>query len=605
MLTLHDQQFPKAGGIDAQSVTNFLGKHSLTQTEVLVRESVQNSWDARVGEQIDFRVEERDLSPEQTRFVLEEILGERPAHGRVRELERHVLNGRLRALTIADEGTKGLGGPIRADVATQGQRSDFVDFVRNIGRSEAKGLEGGTYGLGKGVFFQASSVGVCLIYTQAQFMGQVESRFIAMSMGDSDYEINGKRYTGRNWWGLATDSGDLVDPVVGPAAWEIANRVGMQVPGWQVTGTSIMVLAPELSGDSRAVDLRATVRDAFLKWTWPRLQPDHNPPIRVTIRGLDGVDEQVLASAEDDLHAFRAAYRLADDADAREQALDRRWTIQSGKQKLGVLAIRILPSTEDVGEEDMANHVALLREPRQVVKYLAVPRLLDGSRVQGVFLADVSQNELFAHSEPATHDDWVPSKTQGAKGTRNYVRITLDHIAKRIRELGMELRPPEADAPSTPGATRLSGMLGDLVAGFSGTGAEKQTPKPSTGRKGGGGGRGGRPRVAYPADPELQLIGGRLTCRVPFLVGPVSTSGAFYVAAAATVLTEGGGAEGEPPTGADMPEFVGWEVDGRTFGDPHLDFDPSRGLEGAAVFVQPRSTEIKVEVVVKEAADAD
>lgn len=601
MLRLHDQRFPEAGGIDAQSVTNFLGKHRLSQTEVLVREAVQNSWDARVSEQIRFRVEERYLSPEQTEFVLKDLVGERPAHGRVRDLESYVQDGRLRVLVVADEGTRGLGGPIRADIATQ-ERSDFVDFVRNIGRSEAKGLEGGTYGLGKGVFFQASHVGVCLIYTQARHEGVVQSRFIAMSMGDVDYIVDEKRYTGRNWWGVPTGSTELVDPVLGADAWNIADRLGMPVPGWERTGTSIMILAPQMDPNSRAKDLRDSIREALLKWTWPRLQPDAQAPIRVVIAGLDGQEEEVLASSEPDLSAFRAAYRLADDPNAPEQAIERKWPIISGRQQLGVLAVRIIPSVEEPGSEDMANHIALLRKPRQVVRYLAVPRMPDGSRVQGVFLADESQDELFAQSEPATHDDWVPSQTQGAKGSRNYVRITLDHIKKCIVSLGLELRPPEPDTPSTPGATRLSGMLGDLVAGFSGTGAEKHPPKPSQPRKPSG--SAGRPRVTYRGAPELMLEDGHIVCRAPFEVSSSTLSGRFHVETTSAVVTDGGGSEGEPPVGAELPEFLRWEVDDQYFFDPVLELDPAAGLTGFALFRQPRDTEIKVEVLVREAADA-
>lgn len=604
MLRLHDQRFPEAGGIDAQSVTNFLGKHSLTQTEVLVREAVQNSWDARTGNQIAFKVEERDLSPEQTRYVLSVLLGERPRRGRVVELEKEAPNGRLRVLVVADEGTRGLGGPIRADVALDGERGDFVDFVRNIGRSETKGLDGGTYGLGKGVFFQASKVGVCLIYTQTRYQGSVQSRFIAMSMGDRDYSVAGKRFTGRNWWGFPTESGDLVDPVTGQQAWEIANTLGMPILGWEQTGTTIMILAPQLSAETRAADLRGALRDAFLKWTWPRLQPDHNPPIKVTIRGLDGQEESVLASHDEDLNAFRAAYRLADDPNAREHAMDRRRTIESGKHRLGTLAVRIVPAAEEeAADDDMANHIALLRDPRQVVKYLSVPRLPDGSRVQGVFIADPEQDKLFAMSEPATHDDWVPSKTQGAKGSRNYVRITLTKIVQRIKDLGFELRPPEAAAPSTPGATRLSGMLGDFVTGFSGSGAEKQRPKASKSSKGGTPAK--RLRVAYPADPELALDDGRLVTRVPFEIAAApSTTGDAVVEVTATVVTDGGGAEGEPPTGAELPSLLWWDLDGRRVNDPSLSFDPVRGLRGTAVVSQPQDTEIKVEVRVKEATDA-
>ena len=107
----------------------------------------------------------------------------------------------LNFLAVSDSGTWGLSGPTRADVDPAGDRSDFVDFVRDTGRRANKGFAGGTYGFGKVVLCEASAVSTIVIYTKTMMSGLDSSRFIAMAIGDDEYTERGVRYTGRHWWG--------------------------------------------------------------------------------------------------------------------------------------------------------------------------------------------------------------------------------------------------------------------------------------------------------------------------------------------------------------------------------------------------------------------
>ena len=55
------------GGINGQGVLRQLGRPAMDMAELLVREAIQNSWDARCprSTSIEFRVHGRQLSPEQ------------------------------------------------------------------------------------------------------------------------------------------------------------------------------------------------------------------------------------------------------------------------------------------------------------------------------------------------------------------------------------------------------------------------------------------------------------------------------------------------------------------------------------------------------------
>ena len=149
-----------------------------------VRESIQNSLDARAGRnpvRVRFTIsemagavaEERasryllGLRPHFEAVVRAEAAGLRADSGRRRELERRreLLEGPLPFLTVEDFGTTGLQGNVRHnDISAEG--NDFWGFFRSIGISPKGDDAGGSWGLGKWVFPDASKVNVFLGVTR-------------------------------------------------------------------------------------------------------------------------------------------------------------------------------------------------------------------------------------------------------------------------------------------------------------------------------------------------------------------------------------------------------------------------------------------------------
>jgi hypothetical protein len=115
--------------------------------EVLVREAIQNCWDARRETRSAIRVEigRTTLDETNARLIAEEVLPDPPP---ALPLADELRPG-ARILHIADFGTSGLGGPTRADRVSEGQNRDFVDFVRNIGQPPDKAFGGGSFGYGR------------------------------------------------------------------------------------------------------------------------------------------------------------------------------------------------------------------------------------------------------------------------------------------------------------------------------------------------------------------------------------------------------------------------------------------------------------------------
>jgi hypothetical protein len=135
--------------------------------DALVRESIQNSLDARIP---------RSRSPVSVRFRFASGKQALPAEG-VREyfegLERHLRaaaktihtilprdDEAVPYLLIEDSGTRGLTGDPRADpeldAPGEERKNDFYYFWRNVGRSSKGDVDRGRWGLGKAVFTVAS-----------------------------------------------------------------------------------------------------------------------------------------------------------------------------------------------------------------------------------------------------------------------------------------------------------------------------------------------------------------------------------------------------------------------------------------------------------------
>lgn len=606
MLSLYRQQYGADGGLDARSADNAIGRTSLGLWDLVLRESLQNSWDARIEKngRISFSVDEYEMSREQTRILSDDVFGELPPHCKSTDLHRHIFDHRIRVLVISDMGTRGLGGPIRADVSgTSGERRDFVDFVRNLGRSTAKGLEGGTYGLGKGVLYRASQVGLCLIYSQAHHGGSIEPRLIGVSGGDGDYDDDNSRYTGRNWWGVPGADG-IVDPLTGPSARELAECLGMRIPGEEETGTSIMVVAPDFAGVTNGRERVGALADAAMKWAWPHtIDTGKGPNIQFEFTADGSPIPRPEPFSHPIYREFASAY-----VEGRKRIIDPNYEsnwqttytpIRSKRpnQGLGLLTHRISHTPVATGSE-LENSVALLRDPRMVVKYLPVSAQPNGVPVFGVFISAPEMNEKFAKSEPVTHDDWVYQQAAAARNSPNPVRIALDKIRETFRLLSIQ-GAKAGSGVATKGASRVSAALGNLLSGFSGHGAEQQSVDspdgPST----------RRPRKAsirQLAESSLDLLDGEIVARYAFGVTGGRPGNAVAVRVAARVVTESGGNESASPADAEMPRFIGWmsPSSGLLSSEEVLKVPVPSDETITAVFTQPADTAIRVTATVEE-----
>lgn len=201
------QPYPPEGASAAEGIRNQLGRPELDLLTILVRESAQNSWDARIEDfpdPVDFRIDIWTVGPAHAGAWRELLLDGAPMSAEHFPLRETLKRRPARVLAVSDRGTRGLGGPTRADDAV-GPERDFVSFIRNIGEPRDTALGGGTYGFGKGIFYLLSGSGTVLVHSRCRMpRGGYETRLIGCTLWKSYVAQEGdaeRRYTGRHWWG--------------------------------------------------------------------------------------------------------------------------------------------------------------------------------------------------------------------------------------------------------------------------------------------------------------------------------------------------------------------------------------------------------------------
>ncbi len=270
----HSQMFPPEGASAAEGIRNQLGRPELDLLTILVRESAQNSWDARTGDTaVDYHLDLRVVSPAHAPAWRELLTRNIPAHEHL-PLRQSISSPVIRVLTVSDRGTTGLGGPTRADNAVV-ENHDFVSFIRNIGEPRDTELGGGTYGFGKGIFYLLSRPGTVLVHTRCRVPGGFETRLMGCALWKSYAEgvgLSGRRYTGRHWWGAPSSDG-VVEPLIGAEADIAAERLGLRGFGQEETGTTVVVIDPDL-GEREIQDAGAYLAETIAWNLWPKMLTD-------------------------------------------------------------------------------------------------------------------------------------------------------------------------------------------------------------------------------------------------------------------------------------------------------------------------------------------
>ena len=593
-LELYSEPFNPTGNVASEGIQNTLGRPTMDLLTMLVRETVQNSWDARRDPTggVTYGLAGWALDEEARRVARGEVFRQEPPNLPIHE----ILSSNPMVLAVYDRGTTGLGGPIRADQLSEEAR-DFVDFLRNVGQPPDKEFGGGTFGYGKSSLYMASRVRTILVHTRCTYAGAEESRLMGAALGPQ-FQAGGHPFTGRHWWGgFANDR--VIDPIVGESADAIASALGMPEYTEGETGTTILVIAPRLE-DREPLDAMRFMGEGLLWNFWPKMigRADGPPAMEFRLRWegepLDLPDPAHHAPLSGFVPALRAA-RESTPGESSPTMEVGEIRSQRPNRRLGMLALNRFPWLERSNKTDSsgpdalsggaaiegpAHHVALMRQAELVVRYLVGPELPTAAiEYGGVFITDPETDDSFAKAEPPTHDDWVPTVLENRAERRN-VNVALREIRNALVDFATPRSGGSAEGSQVPLGAFAEG-LGGLMPAEEGVGASV-VPPPAGGPRGGGGnsrelrsgsggdgsggssgsgaeGRATRPGLEIVEEPHLEEVDDSAAVVASFRVtGSSRSEEAIVSARAAVAVADGDSLERDAPAGGYVPMVLWW-----------------------------------------------
>ncbi|MGO2812967.1 MAG: hypothetical protein ACTIBG_16000 [Brevibacterium aurantiacum] len=387
------------------------------------------------------------------RLLLDRIFTDLPAS--LSQIHESLKSPQVHAIEIYDRGTSGLEGPFRAfEEAPRGKPNNFNSFVFDIGSTSDSQVSGGTYGFGKTATFQVSK-SHCVVYWSRCLnqSGEPEHRLIASALHDP-YAEQGVRFTGAHWWG--TIVGGDVEPLRGDEAEAIGRAIFQSDFGVDETGTSILILDPEISLEQQrgsgleervpvrtvahAEELVRQIADAMAFSAWPKTTSTDGVSTPMNIELHHGTKTHEVATA------IRSGYSRWASALARVRAAQGQQSSESiestppGVIREKIETIRLRPNASLRGSGDpifggrtdnVVGHLYLVASVRSAeTSVFEVPRnrlclmrslaelvvrydevgSFDDDAVQwhAVFKPTPECDRHFSASEPSTHDSWTP-----------------------------------------------------------------------------------------------------------------------------------------------------------------------------------------------------
>jgi hypothetical protein len=522
------EKYPPAGGMAAEGFIALLGEPNLSLVELLVRETTQNSWDARERRsrvEMEYRYCVLEEGSRELRNLKENIFGSRPTARHFPALNKTLAKDRIPLLIVRDVNSKGLGGVTRADRASNGEHSNrYRKFLLNVGEQKHPEFGGGSYGYGRSICFRVSSCRTAVVYSRTgDDLARPESRLVVVSYGP-EFDRSGESFNGRHWWTTASSEGQ---PITGQRADHIAQSIGIRPYAEEERGTTVAVVDPEFD-DMSSTDVCQSIALSIRYHLWPKYAKIDDKRPAMGFKVFDGTEEIPLGRPETDpvLKNYVSALTLirrttsGGPVDALplgmniHKVLTRTNAADSPSSTLGHLVEftypKVLqpPVVVDNTEPDevpvltdlrrkmnsLNHHVAIMRSPELVVTYIEVPaRTSDDIAVGGVFRStDDDSNRRLRKSEPPAHDDWnVGCNDREAKAAARRVKRVI-HDTFAIRPTA---GPIAGHGGNNKGAVVIGGIIGDLLWSERGN-APGGSPVGSGGKgRGNGSGKTGSRRV--------------------------------------------------------------------------------------------------------------
>ena len=286
------------------SLLRLIQNQDMPLLDLLVREAVQNSLDASNGTAPDVKV---DFSIGQ--FQAANL--NKHFDGIQKPLDKRFPNKKAyNYIAVKDSNTYGLTGPVSYDKVVNNEFGNLLKLVYEICKPQQNEGAGGSWGLGKTIYFRVG-IGLVIYYSRICQDGKYSSRLAACLVEDETKKDaliphSGGVKRGIAWWGKSDrwNSKKTVPITSEREIKEILSVFGIDPYAGEETGTMIIIpyikkqaLLDEVYAKNEEVDLKPYwaksvgdyLRVALQKWYAPRISNPHYPHGAYLSASVDGI----------------------------------------------------------------------------------------------------------------------------------------------------------------------------------------------------------------------------------------------------------------------------------------------------------------------------
>ena len=440
--------------------------------ETFVREAVQNSNDAAVERPAEVVFDLQELQGDDLENFkdalkwdekLEDHLDAVAETGHMKKvesfLERIRDEEKIRILNIEDRNCAGLTGEENDD------DSNFTGLLKHKLFSNKGGDDkssGGTYGLGKSVYWRFSEISTVLFNSNLvetpqdqknpRFMGRINLPSHTVENDDGRFEYRGPGWLGR--LGDVKINGEIrkrAESLWGEEAENVAEN--LRTSHNSSTGTSITVVgfSEPTSEDRDVAEIVRDIEDSAVEHFWPAIHEERDY-LNIKVRDEGNSEKEARITQDDDIYPFVQAWDAflkndfsngfdeVGDIVSREIEIDlpdRSDGTETGKGKATLLIRKADPDKDRSHTGD----VAMFRKPGMVVKYWSPSISVAAETFQAVLVAGEARNpenpskeeidmeHFLKNAEPPAHDEW--KRTQKLK--ENYKQGFKKTVEKDLR----------------------------------------------------------------------------------------------------------------------------------------------------------------------------
>lgn len=254
------------------SLLRLIQNNNIPLLDLLVRESVQNSLDAAKENtksvNVDFVTGKFDASALNAHFdrITQKLDKKYPS-----------AYGEYDFIQIRDSGTNGLTGPVTYDDVENNQFGNLLKLVYEICKPQQNEGAGGSWGLGKTVYFRMGT-GLVIYYSRIYQDGKYIERMAACMVEDETkpdaiLPSKGKLKRGIAWWGKTVEQNHTIPLENAPEIKEILDIFGIAPYSGDETGTAIII--PYIKPDRLLSDVYALNEEDTDRPYWTRQVSDY------------------------------------------------------------------------------------------------------------------------------------------------------------------------------------------------------------------------------------------------------------------------------------------------------------------------------------------